>query len=181
MSSAASSSTVAARVRSPDLHLDDGHADLFATRPPSVARPRPGIHAVRDDRPTCAQVVGSHRMGHGVSLSVHVQPGVPQRCSIESMRRYTAANERANSRAIVVLPTPGRPLSTVSMRSWPEFAWPWLDVIEWHVPTNALKVPLVPGHQHATGFTTGQRQQNIVRERLRHAANLEPLFSSHVG
>src|SRR5580658_491452 len=36
-------------------------------------------------------------------------------CSMVSMRRWTAPRRRASSRAIVVLPTPGRPPSTISI------------------------------------------------------------------
>ena len=74
----------------------------------------------------------------------------------------------------------GRPLRTINMRSWYESAWPWLDVIERHMTTDTLKVPLVPGYEHATRLTTRQCQQDIVRERLRHSADLEPLLSCHV-
>jgi hypothetical protein len=75
-----------------------------------------------------------------------------------------AANERATSLAIVVLPTPGRPLRTIGMRSRQSSAGPGLDVVERYVPTDALKIPLVLGYEHATRLTTRQRQQDIVRE-----------------
>ena len=43
-----------------------------------------------------------------------------------------------------------------------------------------MEITLVPGHEHTAGLTTGQRQQDIIRERLRHAADLESLLSGHV-
>src|SRR5690349_3820916 len=80
---------------------------------------------------------------------------------------------------MVVLPTPGRPLRTISMCSRQRSAWPRLHEVEGHVPTNTLKIPVVLGHEHAALLAARQSQQDIVGERLRHATDLEPLFSSH--
>jgi hypothetical protein len=62
-----------------DLDLQHGHAHLFANGAPSVARERPWIHAVDDNSKTNAQVVGSHRMGNGVPLSLHDHGSLPER------------------------------------------------------------------------------------------------------
>ena len=67
-----------------------------------------------------------------------------------------------------------------SMRSRQQSTGPGFDVVECHVPTDPLKILVVPGHEHATGFTTRQRQQDIVRERLRHAADLEAFRPCHL-
>lgn len=62
-----------------DLNLHDAHAHLLTNSPPCVARERPWIHAVCDNGTANVQVVGSHRMGNGVPLSLHDQPGVSER------------------------------------------------------------------------------------------------------
>ena len=67
-----------------------------------------------------------------------------------------------------------------SMRSRREPAGPGLGVVEGHVPADPLEVPLVLGHEDAACLATRQRQQDVVGERLRHPANLEPLRSCHV-
>lgn len=84
-----------------DLGLHDLHAHLLANSPPLVARERPWIHAVGDNGTANAQVVGSHRMGNGVPLRRHDQPGVPERLldGIDA-----EVNECANSWAIASCP-----------------------------------------------------------------------------
>src|SRR5581483_4787986 len=57
---------------------------------------------------------------------------------------------------------------------------PRSDVLERYISPDAMKVTFVPGHEHTTGLTTGQRQQDIIRERLRHAADFESLLSCHI-
>ena len=99
-------------------------------------------------------------------------------CSMKGVKLLEPLRERQP--AMVVLPTPGRPLRTIRMRSRQESAGPGLGVIEGHIPADPLEVPLVLGHEHAARLATRQRQQDIVRERLDHAAELESLLSCHV-
>ena len=58
---------------------------------------------------------------------------------------------------------------------------PRLDEIELHIPADAVKVPLVVGHKDATCLATRHRKEDVVRERLREAADLERVFASHLG
>jgi hypothetical protein len=62
-----------------DLNLHGRHAHLFGNSPPLIARQRPWIHAVDDNSLANAEIVGSHCMGNGVPLSLHDQPGLPER------------------------------------------------------------------------------------------------------
>ena len=66
-------------VAADDLDLYDGNSHRLGNMSPFGASDRPGIHAVGDNRVARAQVVGSHRMGHGVALSLHRHSGSPER------------------------------------------------------------------------------------------------------
>ena len=67
------------------------------------------------------------------------------------------------------------------MRSRCDSTGPRFDEIELHIPADAVKVPLIVGHKHATCLATRQRKEHIVRERLREAADLDAVLASHVG
>jgi len=68
-------------------------------------------------------------------------------------------------------------LDTIGMRS---FSRPWLREIEINVSADALEVTLVVGDEQATGFTARQRQQDVIRERLRNATDLQAFRPRHV-
>jgi hypothetical protein len=67
-----------------------------------------------------------------------------------------------------------------STRSACSFSWPWLREIEINVSADALEVTLVIGDEQATGFTARQRQQDVIRERLRNATDLQAFRPRHV-
>jgi hypothetical protein len=60
------------------------------------------------------------------------------------------------------------------------FSRPWLREIEMNVSADAPEVTLVVGNKQATGFTARQRQQDVIRERLRNATDLQAFPSRHV-
>lgn len=62
-----------------DLDLDNGYTHVLANGAPFVTGERPWIHAVGDDGPANAQVVGSHGLGNCVSLRFHHQSSPRQR------------------------------------------------------------------------------------------------------
>jgi hypothetical protein len=62
-----------------DLNLHDWHGHPLRDGPPLVARERPRVHAVGDNRVAGTEIVGSHRMRNGVTLTRHDCPGVPER------------------------------------------------------------------------------------------------------
>jgi hypothetical protein len=103
------------RIGADDLDVERGHAGAFRHGAPRCARERPWIDAVGDDRPARAEVVFCHGVGDVVSLAIDAIACLRSACSIESIRRYTAPIVRANSRAMTVLPTPGKPLKMTSI------------------------------------------------------------------
>ena len=58
-------------------------------------------------------------------------------------------------------------------------AGPRLHVVELKQASNPLKIPFVIGHQNAAGFSTREREQDIIRERFRDAGNFQSFLSHH--
>jgi hypothetical protein len=60
-------------------------------------------------------------------------------------------------------------------------ARPGLDEFERNELSNALKITLVVGHENTSGLATGQREQDVIRERLRDAGDFQSFPHSHFG
>lgn len=58
-------------------------------------------------------------------------------------------------------------------------AGPRLHVVELNEASNPLKIPFVIGDQNAAGFSTREREQDVIRERFRDSGNVQSFLPRH--
>src|SRR2546427_6231198 len=58
-------------------------------------------------------------------------------------------------------------------------AGPRLYEVELNKASNPLKIPFVVGHENTAGFSAREREQDVIRERLRDAGNRQSFLSRH--